>query len=143
MIKCGVFMSDPAPNPRTPEAPGGQFFRLVELRGGAETYLLTPNRPAEKTQMDMPNTGDIDIQAQLKYLREQIDRLINERAMPHLSEMADQLSTLVNRAEEVAKRSYDAARSNVDTVSDHVKEQPVAAVLIAAAAGFLLGRMFR
>ena len=94
--------------------------------------------------MDMPNaTVDIDINAQLKYLREQVDKLINERAMPRLAEVADQLSEAMDRAEDVAKRGYNMARENVDTVSEHVKEQPIAAVMIAAMAGFLLGRMFR
>jgi ElaB/YqjD/DUF883 family membrane-anchored ribosome-binding protein len=96
--------------------------------------------------MDMPNTtgaSEMDINAQLRYLREQVDKLINERAMPRLAEVADQLSEVVDRAEDVAKRSYNMARQNVDAVSERVKEQPMSAILIAAAAGFLVGRMFR
>ncbi len=96
--------------------------------------------------MDMPNTGasgEMDINAQLKYLREQVDKLINERAMPRLAEVADQLTEVMDRAEDVAKRGYNVARENVDAVSERVKEQPMSAVLVAAVAGFLLGRMFR
>ena len=95
--------------------------------------------------MDMPNssTGEMDINGQLKYLREQVDRLINDRAMPRLAEVADQLSDVVDRAEDVARRGYNAARENVDAVSERVKEQPISAVLVAAIAGFLVGRMFR
>jgi ElaB/YqjD/DUF883 family membrane-anchored ribosome-binding protein len=93
--------------------------------------------------MDMPNTGELDINAQLKYLREQVDKLINERAMPRLAEVADQLSDVMDRAEDVAKRGYNMARENVDTVSEHVKEQPMTAIMVAAMAGFLVGRMFR
>jgi len=94
--------------------------------------------------MDMPNSAtDTDIGAQLKYLREQVDKLINERAVPRLSEMADQLSEMLSRSEEVARRGYSAARENMDAVSDRVKEQPISAILIAAAAGFLIGRMSR
>jgi ElaB/YqjD/DUF883 family membrane-anchored ribosome-binding protein len=63
--------------------------------------------------------------------------------MPRLAEVADQLSEVVDRAEEVAKRGYNVARENVDAVSDRVKEQPLTAVMIAAVAGFLVGRMFR
>ena len=92
--------------------------------------------------MDLPNT-EMDMNAQLKYLREQVDKLINERAMPRLAEVADQLSEVMDRAEDVAKRGYSMARENVDTVSERVKEQPIAAVMIAAMAGFLLGRMLR
>jgi ElaB/YqjD/DUF883 family membrane-anchored ribosome-binding protein len=96
--------------------------------------------------MDMPNTGassEMDMGAQLKYLREQVDKLISERAMPRLAEVADQLTEVMDRAEDVAKRGYNVARENVDAVSERVKEQPMSAVLIAAVAGFLLGRMFR
>jgi ElaB/YqjD/DUF883 family membrane-anchored ribosome-binding protein len=93
--------------------------------------------------MDMPNASEMDVNAQLKYLREQVDKLISERAMPRLAEVADQLSEAVDRAEDVARRGYKMARENVDTVSEHVKEQPIAAVVIAAMAGFLVGRMFR
>jgi ElaB/YqjD/DUF883 family membrane-anchored ribosome-binding protein len=96
--------------------------------------------------MDMPNTSasaETDVNAQLKHLREQIDKLLNEHAVPKLAEVADQLSEVVDRAEEVAKRGYNVARENVDAVSERVKEQPLAAVMIAAVAGFLLGRMFR
>ena len=95
--------------------------------------------------MDMPNTasGEMDINAQLKHLREQIDKLLNERAVPRLAEVADQLSEVVDRAEEVARRGYNAARENVDAVSERVKEQPLTAIVIAAVAGFVLGRMFR
>jgi ElaB/YqjD/DUF883 family membrane-anchored ribosome-binding protein len=100
----------------------------------------------EEIPMDMPNTSasaETDINAQLKHLREQIDKLLNERAVPRLAEVADQLSEAVDRAEEVARRGYNVARENVDAVSERVKEQPLSAVLIAAVAGFLVGRMFR
>jgi ElaB/YqjD/DUF883 family membrane-anchored ribosome-binding protein len=96
--------------------------------------------------MDMPNapaSGEIDISAQLKYLRDQVDRLLTERAVPRLAEVADQLSEVVERVEQVAKRGYAVARENVDTVSERVKEQPITALIIAAMAGFLVGRMFR
>jgi ElaB/YqjD/DUF883 family membrane-anchored ribosome-binding protein len=96
--------------------------------------------------MDMPNpsaSSEMDIDAQLKYLREQVDKLISERAMPRLAEVADQLSEAVERAEDVAKRGYKVARENVDTVSERVKEQPITAIIIAAMAGFIVGRMFR
>jgi ElaB/YqjD/DUF883 family membrane-anchored ribosome-binding protein len=96
--------------------------------------------------MDMPNTsasGETDINAQLKHLREQIDKLLNEHAAPRLAEVADQLSEVADRAQDVARRGYKVARENVDAVSERVKEQPLGAVMIAAVAGFLLGRMFR
>jgi ElaB/YqjD/DUF883 family membrane-anchored ribosome-binding protein len=97
-------------------------------------------------KMHMPNTGatgEVDINAQLKYLREQVDRLLTDYGAPRLAEVAEQLSEVMDRAEKVAKRGYVVARDNVGTVSERVKEQPVAAVLIAAAVGFILGRMFR
>ena len=95
--------------------------------------------------MDMPTgaSSEMDSNAQIQYLREQVDKLINERAMPRLAEVANQLSEVMNRAEDAARRGYNVARANVDTVSDRVKEQPISAVVIAAVAGFLLGRMVR
>jgi len=73
---------------------------------------------------------------QISQLRAQVEKLISERAAPYIADVA-------GKAEHVARRGYDAAKENVDAVSNRVKDQPITAVLIAGVAGFLLARMFR
>jgi ElaB/YqjD/DUF883 family membrane-anchored ribosome-binding protein len=73
--------------------------------------------------------GEADIQAQLKRLRAQVDEMLGTKLTPHVEEMA--------------RQGVEYAREHVQAVSNRVREQPIGAVLIAAAAGYLLGRVFR
>lgn len=81
-------------------------------------------------QEDMPNTGGST--AQVAKLREQVETLMNERVTPVLAGAAD-------RAED----AMCAVRGQAEAVSEQVKGQPLAAMLIATAIGFLVGRVIR
>ncbi len=80
--------------------------------------------------------SDMNVQDEIQRLRDQVQSLIADRAAPYLADVA-------GRAEDAVRHSYDSARENLDSVAERVRGQPIGAVLIAAAAGFLLGRFTR
>ena len=75
-----------------------------------------------------------DAQEELAKLRAQVERLMEERVTPALAGAADQVSDNANRARETIEDQADA-------ISDTVRERPLTAVAIAAAAGYLIGRL--
>ena len=77
-----------------------------------------------------------DANAQIRQLRGQVDQLMRERITPVVGDAAD-------RAEGYARYAGDMARDGSEALSSQVKEMPIASVLIAAAAGYLLGRLTR
>ena len=77
-----------------------------------------------------------DAQEQIAQLRKQVETLMNERVTPALADAAD-------RASAAARSATDMARDQASAVSGRVREQPLMAILIAGAAGFLIGRLFR
>lgn len=82
------------------------------------------------------STGAGDAHAQIARLREQVEALMKDRVTPILTEAA-------GRAESAYHGAADTVREQVESVSGKVREQPLAAILIAAAVGFLLGRVTR
>lgn len=74
------------------------------------------------------NSSDQDILSQLTALRDQVSQLA-DRAAPALRDAAG--------------RAQDTVRQQSETVAAQVRERPLGAVLIAAAAGYLLGRITR
>ena len=77
--------------------------------------------------------GD-DAKDELAKLRAQVERLMEERVTPALAGAADQVSDYASRARETIEDQADA-------ISDTVRERPLTAVAIAAAAGYLIGRL--
>lgn len=77
-----------------------------------------------------------DANAQIRQLRGQVDQLMRERISPVVSDAA-------GRAEDYARYAGDMARDKTEALSSQVKEMPIVSVLIAAAAGYLLGRLTR
>jgi ElaB/YqjD/DUF883 family membrane-anchored ribosome-binding protein len=77
--------------------------------------------------------GD-DAKEELAKLRSQVERLMEERVTPALAGAADQVSDYASRARETIEDQADA-------ISDTVRERPLTAVAIAAAAGYLIGRL--
>ena len=75
-----------------------------------------------------------DAKDDLAKLRAQVERLMEERVTPALAGAADQVSDYANRARETIEDQADA-------ISDTVRERPLTAVAIAAAAGYLIGRL--
>jgi ElaB/YqjD/DUF883 family membrane-anchored ribosome-binding protein len=66
-----------------------------------------------------------DIAEQLAGLRAQVEQLTNERIRPAVADAANQVKV------------------QADALADRIREQPIAAVFIAAGIGFLIGRAVR
>lgn len=77
-----------------------------------------------------------DARDQIKQLRDQVDSLMRERVSPILSDAA-------GRAQQYGRQASDMASEQVENLSGTVREMPMTAILIAAAAGFLIGRIAR
>jgi ElaB/YqjD/DUF883 family membrane-anchored ribosome-binding protein len=74
--------------------------------------------------------------AQIARLREQVEALMRDRVTPAVAEAA-------SRAESAIHGVADTMRGQVETVAGKVREQPLLAILIAAAVGYVLGRVTR
>lgn len=77
-----------------------------------------------------------DAQAQIESLRGQVDALMKDRVTPAIADFAGRAETAVNSA-------TGAVRQQADAVSGRVKQRPLIAIAIAAALGWLIGRMMR
>lgn len=75
-----------------------------------------------------------DIQDELSQLRDQVERLMRESVTPALANVAE-------TAEGYANQAKDVVAEQSERVADLVKERPLLAVGLVAAAGYLLGRM--
>lgn len=77
-----------------------------------------------------------DAQAQIVRLREQVEALMNDRVTPAVADFAGRAETAVNSAR-------GAVRDQAQVVSGRVKDQPLIAIVVAAAAGWVIGRVMR
>jgi ElaB/YqjD/DUF883 family membrane-anchored ribosome-binding protein len=77
-----------------------------------------------------------DTRSQLAQLRRQMDTLMNERVNPALHDAA-------SKAQHAAHQASDYTKVQAEALSGQVRNQPLVSVLVAAAAGFLIGRLFR
>ena len=85
---------------------------------------------------DTFNQSAHDARDQIKQLRDQVDSLMRDRVTPALSDAA-------GRAQEYGRQAADMAQEHVENISGRVREMPMTAILIAAVAGFLIGRIAR
>jgi hypothetical protein len=86
---------------------------------------------------DDSSTGHLgDATAQIARLREQVETLMKDRVAPAVAAAAD-------RAETAMHGAADTVREQVETLSGKVRGQPLLAILIAIAVGFVLGRATR
>lgn len=77
-----------------------------------------------------------DANAQIARLREQVEALMKDRITPAVAEAA-------GRAENAVYGAAGAVREQADAISGRVRDQPLAAIVIAMAIGFVLGRAMR
>jgi ElaB/YqjD/DUF883 family membrane-anchored ribosome-binding protein len=77
-----------------------------------------------------------DAQAQIARLREQVEALMKDRVTPAVAEFAGRAETAVHSAS-------GAVRDQAQMVSGRVKDQPLIAIMIAAAVGWIIGRVMR
>jgi ElaB/YqjD/DUF883 family membrane-anchored ribosome-binding protein len=82
--------------------------------------------------MDKPE----DTAAQIARLREQVEALMKDRVAPAVADAA-------GRAESAMHDAASAVHEQAETVAGKVREQPLLAILIAAAVGYVLGRTTR
>lgn len=77
-----------------------------------------------------------DATAQIARLREQVEMLMKDRVTPALADAA-------GRAESAVYGAAGTVREQADALSGRVRDQPMVAILVAAAIGFVLGRAMR
>jgi ElaB/YqjD/DUF883 family membrane-anchored ribosome-binding protein len=77
-----------------------------------------------------------DASAQIARLREQVESLMKDRITPAVADAA-------GRAESAVYGAADTVREQMENVSGRVREQPLMAILVAAAVGYILGRATR
>ena len=77
-----------------------------------------------------------DAATQITRLRTQVESLMRDRVTPALADAA-------GRAESAMHAASDKVREQSETVAGKVREQPLLAVLLAAAIGYVLGRATR
>jgi ElaB/YqjD/DUF883 family membrane-anchored ribosome-binding protein len=75
-------------------------------------------------------------QAEIDRLRSQVDALMKDRVIPAVAEFA-------GRAEGMVHDARGAVRDKAEAVSHQVRQQPLVALLIAAALGWIIGRAMR
>jgi ElaB/YqjD/DUF883 family membrane-anchored ribosome-binding protein len=77
-----------------------------------------------------------DAMAQIIRLREQVETLMRDLVTPAMGEAAE-------RVQAAAHDAADMVQGRADALAGAVRTQPLAAICIAAAIGFVLGRMGR
>jgi ElaB/YqjD/DUF883 family membrane-anchored ribosome-binding protein len=77
-----------------------------------------------------------DAQAQIARLRDQVETLRRDRVSPAVQDFA-------GRAEGAMHSAGGVVRDQAQVVSGRVKEQPLIAIMIAAALGWIIGRVMR
>jgi len=113
-----------------------------------ETFVSVGN-PADKSAFCLIIRGDTpmaasdtfndaaqDAKEQIAQLRDQVQTLMSERVSPALANAA-------GTAQEYARQTKDMASDQAEMLSERVRESPIVAILIAAGAGYLLGRIAR
>jgi ElaB/YqjD/DUF883 family membrane-anchored ribosome-binding protein len=77
-----------------------------------------------------------DAQAQIVRLKEQVEALMKDRVAPAVAEFA-------GRAESAVHSASGVMRDQAQAVSGRVKDQPLTAIMVAAAVGWVIGRAMR
>lgn len=77
-----------------------------------------------------------DAQAQIARLREQVESLMTDRITPAVADFA-------GRAENAVSGATGVVRDQAKAVSGQVRDQPLIAIAIAAAVGWVIGRVMR
>ena len=103
------------------------------MSGSANDFSNDARNLRDQASASAARVGD-DAKEELARLRAQVERLMQERVTPALAGAADTM-------QDYASRARHSIEDNADAVSDTVRERPLLAIGIAAAAGYLLGRL--
>ena len=90
-----------------------------------------PKKVSDKVSDVTDSTQD-----QIQSLRTQVEQLLSERVTPAIADAAGRAESAVNSARAMTT-------NQVETVSAQVRSQPIIAIGIATAVGYLLGRIAR
>lgn len=77
-----------------------------------------------------------DTQDQIAALRKQVNSLLGDRVQPVVDDYS-------SRAQNVAQQATDYTRVQAETVAEQVRGRPLAAITLAGAIGYVLGRFIR
>lgn len=82
---------------------------------------------------------------EIRALRNQVNQLMEDRVSPAYAEASKRAGKYLDNASDYASDYAGRARAyagdGADYVSDHVRDQPLIAIGVAAAVGFLFGRI--
>lgn len=92
---------------------------------------------------DHANESGQDPHAEIAQLREQVQKLMNERVAPALSQAADTAKHYAETAKHYVHEARETYDDQAEALSERVREAPVMAVLIAIGVGYVLGRVAR
>ena len=96
----------------------------------------SPDAPGMSDRVD-DDLGEqvAQLRAQLQELASQVENLVRGR----LASVAD----VASQAEEAVLQARDVVREKIEDIADEVRERPLVALLIAAAVGYVAGRVHR
>ena len=78
---------------------------------------------------------------EIRHQRRQVNHLIEDPVRPHLEDPQSRAGAYASRAGDYAKSARAYTEDGADMVADQVRDQPLIAIGVAAAVGFLLGRI--
>lgn len=77
-----------------------------------------------------------DTQDQIAALRRQVNSLLGDRVQPVVNDYT-------SRAQNAAQQATDYTRVQAESVAEQVRGRPLAAIALAGAIGYVLGRFIR
>jgi ElaB/YqjD/DUF883 family membrane-anchored ribosome-binding protein len=96
----------------------------------------SPEAPGTNDRLDHDLREQVvQLRAELQELAAQVEDLVRAR----FGSVAD----VTNRAEEAVLQAKDVAREKIKDIAEEVRERPLVALLIAAAVGYVTGRVHR
>src|ERR1700679_1903494 len=129
-------------------APADQSIRIYT--NGKRTNVVRPRcamvianerrnfimRGHTKDGVDQVSDYADDAVSQISRLREQVETLMRERVAPAVGNATERMGA-------AAQDAQDAVRERADALAGQVRDRPLTSILIAAALGYLIGRVGR
>ena len=78
---------------------------------------------------------------ELRYLRDQVNQLMEDRVTPAFNDASKRAYQAADQARSYASQARSYTADQADMVSGQVRDQPLIAIGVAAAVGFLAGRL--
>ncbi|MBR0654395.1 hypothetical protein [Plastoroseomonas arctica] len=100
---------------------------------------MAMNTTGTQTEENLRNSAEAakdTVQAEISALRAKVETLMSDRVSPAVSRIVD-------RAENVAGDAAATVREQANRLSDTVQERPIAALAVAAIAGFITAHLLR